>query len=333
MQEPTDQAETFIPTETTIRDSSDENLNRTVAVRRKAAKRTLPWDLAAGELDLVSPPPPQPPQAEEIPAKKKRRLEDSLSASTAPIDEAARKTASPDVSVGLPAAANNADNWTIGHWTPKEDAKLKSAVTNTRKKKWGSEYKTDWAAVAALVPGRTRIQCRSRWHDALNPSITLAAGRSGAWTAFEDSMLKDAVQTHYYNGWVAISALVPGRTRIQCRHRWHDVLDPNIDRLNRRSGKWAEDEDSMLKDAVQTFGGNNWGAIAALVPGRTGKQCHNRWRSVLDPSIGGANGRTGKWAEDEASKLREAVQTHGGNNWDAIAQLVPGRTDIQCRSI
>jgi hypothetical protein len=91
-------------------------------------------------------------QDEDNPAKKKRRLEEPLSASTAPIDEAARKTTSPDVSVGLPAAANNADIRVIGH------AKLKSAVTNTRKKKWGSEYKTDWAAAA----GRTRIQCRSR---------------------------------------------------------------------------------------------------------------------------------------------------------------------------
>jgi hypothetical protein len=97
-------------------------------------------------------------QDEDNPAKKKRRLEEPLSASTAPIDEAARKTTSPDVSVGLPAAANNADIRVIGHWTPEEDAKLKSAVTNTRKKKWGSEYKTDWAAAA----GRTRIQCRSR---------------------------------------------------------------------------------------------------------------------------------------------------------------------------
>jgi hypothetical protein len=36
-----------------------------------------------------------------------------------------------------------------------------------------------------------------------------------------------------------------------------------------RTGKWAEDEDIKLKDAVETHGGNNWGAIAALVPGRT----------------------------------------------------------------
>jgi hypothetical protein len=31
---------------------------------------------------------------------------------------------------------------------------------------------------------------------------------------------------------------------------WHDALDPNIERVRGRTGKWAEDENSMLKDAV-----------------------------------------------------------------------------------
>jgi hypothetical protein len=51
----------------------------------------------------------------------------------------------------------------------------------------------------------------------------------------------------------------------------------------------------------------------------------------LKYSIDGATGLTGKWAEDEDSKLKHAVKTHGGKNWGAIAVLVPGRTSIQCR--
>jgi hypothetical protein len=38
-------------------------------------------------------------------------------------------------------------------WTPEEDAKLTSAVTKTRKKKFGKELKVDWVVVAVLVPG------------------------------------------------------------------------------------------------------------------------------------------------------------------------------------
>jgi hypothetical protein len=41
--------------------------------------------------------------------------------------------------------------------------------------------------IAALVPGRTR------WHDAVDPSLDLASGRTDAWTALEVSKLKDAL--------------------------------------------------------------------------------------------------------------------------------------------
>jgi myb proto-oncogene protein len=93
------------------------------------------------------------------------------------------------------------------------------------------------------------------------------------------------------------------------------------------------DEDSKLKDAVQTHrekDRKDWFAIAALVPGRTNAQCTNRWRDVLKHSIDQATGLTGKWTEDEFIKLKDAVETHGGKNWFAIAVLVPGRTNAQC---
>jgi hypothetical protein len=82
----------------------------------------------------------------------------------------------------------------------------------------------------------------------------------------------------------------------------------------------------VLKDAVQAHRGKNWEIVAALVPGRTKVQCRKRWKAALDPSIDLAAGRTCKWSEDEVIKLKDAVQTHGGKNWGAIAALVPGRT-------
>jgi hypothetical protein len=81
-----------------------------------------------------------------------------------------------------------------GNWTLDEDAKLTSAVTNTSKKQWGADYKTNWVAIAALIPGRTRSQCRSRWREFLDPNIGRANERTGTWTEDEDSKLKDAVR-------------------------------------------------------------------------------------------------------------------------------------------
>jgi hypothetical protein len=239
-----------------------------IGVRRRGIKRALPWNLTARDIKGVS-----PPQAEDIPPKNKPRLEEFLPVTT---DEAARKTASPDLSVGLPPpAADNDDDantdpvtdtqslrmqmtsnsgnkyqnnplqqhllpnvrggmmqggmpgvaypfmpgmmpqgnitsqqqqamWqqqmqhmmltqmqqmhmmqmqmqqqqrgqqqpptpqqppmqqggATGRWTPKEDAKLTNAVSNTCKTKHGEKLKIDWVAVAALVPGRTKNECK-----------------------------------------------------------------------------------------------------------------------------------------------------------------------------
>jgi hypothetical protein len=325
---PTEDVEASIPTEI-----EREAPNHAVAVRREAAKRTHPWDLIAGELHLVSP----PPQAEDIPARKMPRLEEPLPTA---IDEA-------ETSLGLPPhpAADvddsNADPVTntqsnagatraTGRWTLEKDAELTHAVANKSKKKYGKEYQTDWLAMSALVPSRTNNQCRSRWYDTLDCHIVPKTALTGKWMADEDDKLKDAVQKHDGENWNAIAHLVPGRTKKQCFNRWKYVLDPSIDRATGRMSKWTPDEDNKLKDAVRMHEGKNWDAIAHLVPDRTKIQCHSRWRDTLDPGIDRANARTGKWAADEDIKLKDAVQTHCGKNWGAIASLVPGRTRVQC---
>jgi hypothetical protein len=185
-------------------------------------------------------------------------------------------------------------------------------------------------SVAPARALRTRQQCKKRWHDKLNSSIDPTTARAGKWTADEDKKLRDAVRRHGGKDWDRIATLVPGRTKNQCRSRWHDALVCNIDPTTARAGKLEDDEDRILKNAVPAQGRKNWKEIAALVPGRTQKQCSNRWHDALDPSISRANGRAGKWEEDEDKMLMEAVQTHGGKNWEEIAALVRGRTKKQC---
>jgi hypothetical protein len=322
MQNPNGEAKAPIPPETVINDS---DMHRAVTNRCKAAKRNLPWDLNAGEL-LVS-------QDEDNSVRKNPRLEDPLPTTT---DEAARKTASPDISEGLPPPAGddddaNADAMTdtqpnavaTGSWTLEEDAKLTRALANTSKKRCGEEYKRYLVAISEIIPGQTRKQCLRRSKDAMNPRIGQASGRNRKWTAYEDIKLKDAVQTHGGKNWAAITALVPDRTKHQCLGRWRDVLDPNTGRPNGRTGQWSEDEDSKLKDAVHTH--NDWVAITTLVPGRSRSQCRSRWKKLTA-------GRTGKWTADEDGKLQDAVRTHGGKDWAVICALVPGRTRNQCLS-
>jgi hypothetical protein len=290
-----------------------------------------------------------PPQADNIPARarKKQRIKEPLPTPKARKistlrDKAARKSASPTADGDIDDASTDVDPVTDTlpndgaiaanrRWTFEEDAKLTSGVTNAPKKKHYREYKTDWVAISALIAGRSAKQCSSRWDNFLDPNIDRASGRTGKWTVDEDSKLKDAVQTHGGKNWAATASLVPGRTKLQCRKRWHDVLDPSIGRASGRTGKWTKDEDSKLKNAVRTHGGKNWGLIAALVPGRTKNQCTSRSHDVLDRSIDQANRSTGKWTADEVSKLKDAVRTHGSKDWGLISALVPGRTKRQCQ--
>jgi hypothetical protein len=139
---------------------NDSNMNRRVAVRR-AAKRSLPWGLEAGQLNLMS-----PQQAEDTQATQRPRLETPFPAST---DEATAKNTKHDT-VALPHPdADHADsdpvmdvnpnakaNEAPRRWTPEEDVELTSALANTCKKKWGKKYMTDWVALATLVSGRTK---------------------------------------------------------------------------------------------------------------------------------------------------------------------------------
>jgi myb proto-oncogene protein len=84
---------------------------------------------------------------------------------------------------------------------------------------------------------------------------------------------------HGGKNWVAIATLVPNRTKIQCESRWgYRALAPSIALTGGSTGKWKDVEDMKLKAAVQTHGDKNWVEVAALVPGRTGKECYDRWK-------------------------------------------------------
>jgi hypothetical protein len=232
---PTEDDEASITTE---HERNGPSMNPTITVRRKAAKRSLPWKLTADEIQLAL----SPPQDEDIREMKRPRLEEPVPTST---EEATTKNTVHDTPVALspPDATHtaadkddaNADPVTVtqpnarttgatGRWTLVEDAKLTSAITITRKKKRGGK---DWVAIAALVPGRTKNQCKRRWHSVLDSSIDRMRGRNGKWKEEDDIKLEAAVHTHGGKNWSAIAALVPGRTNKQCWARWKKHMDPN----------------------------------------------------------------------------------------------------------
>jgi hypothetical protein len=344
------QGPTLLPTEYDVASMPTEHVPTTTgpdgpflsAGNLKAAKRTFPFDLKIGETIQLAL--PQPPQAEDTRETKRRRLWEPFPTSE---DEATTDNTSHDTTVALPptdadaAAATTVDadsdpvmdvhpnlraTGVTSRWTQNKDKdkKLKDAMPRTHGDK-------NWEEIAALAPGRTRDQCRNRWHTKLNSNIDATTARAGQWTAEEDKKMKDAVPTQGGKDWEAIAALFPGRTKQQCCNRWHNKLVFNIDPTMARVGKWTEDENKKLREAVEAHGANNWDLIAALVPGRTERQCRKNWHkkfSNIDP----AAARTGKWTAEEDEKLKGAVRAHSGKNWKEITALFPGRTKRQCQT-
>jgi hypothetical protein len=212
---------------------------------------------------------------------------------------------------------------TEGPWRSEEDAMLTDAV-----KKLGQ----DWVRVATLVPGRTNIQCWSRWCKHLDPNVDRTTPCPGMWTLAEDRKLIAGVR-EVGNDWVRVAAMVPGRTNMQCHFRWFTYLAPAIDRTTAYNkwteGPWKPEEDAMLMDAVKRLG-EDWVRVAARVPGRTNDQCSSRWCKHLDPNVDRTTARTGKWTLAEDDKLTEGVREFG-EQWIRVAAMVPGRTNLQCR--
>jgi len=85
--------------------------------------------------------------------------------------------------------------------------------------------------------------------------------------------------------------------------------------------QWTEEEDCIVWDCVTQNGPGNWTAIAAKIPGRSGKQCRERWHNHLDPVI-----RKTPWTPKEELILLDAHRKYG-NQWSCIAKLLPGRSD------
>jgi hypothetical protein len=347
-----------IPREHALRDDPHMNQYPTFTVRRKVAKRTFPWDLPGEEIQLALPRPQDDDDDGYIRETNRRRIEEPVFTLA---DDAPTENTVHDITVALPpldatvatttttttttttAAVTESDPVTDTHpnvsttrvprfWAPVEDAQLTRAVRNTPQKKHKGKVTSDWIAISAQVQGRTSKHCHNRWRHTLDPSVDRSNGSSGAWEEEEDIVLKNAVRKHDGKDWDAIAALVPGRSQRQCHIRWRYTLDPSIYQANGRTGKWKEEEDIVLKNAVQVHGGKNWFAIAVLVPGRTRYQCHNRWHKVLDPSVDRSNGSSGAWEEEEDIVLKNAVRKHDGKDWAAISALVPGRTSKQCQN-
>ena len=137
------------------------------------------------------------------------------------------------------------------------------------------------------------------------------------WTTDEDTQLCDAVVRSRGDYEQASKALNYERTTEECRARGV---------VAKRRGQWTRLEDDYLRDLVvealaQDTGSPQWVNIALLIPGRTGKQCRERYKNHLAPGICKM-----AWTAEEDARLIELQKTFG-NSWCKIANELPGRAE------
>jgi hypothetical protein len=90
--------------------------------------------------------------------------------------------------------------------------------------------------------------------------------------------------------------------------------------------KWWPFEDALLQTAVARLGAQNWRGVACLVPGRTSKQCRERWVAHWAP-----DNATKEWSPEEDMRLLEA-QAAMGNHWAKIKTVLPGRSSMAVKN-
>ena len=142
------------------------------------------------------------------------------------------------------------------------------------------------------------------------------------WTKEEDDVLLESVRMFGSEDWsnIANATGLSNRNSHHCLLRWKCRLNPNIKR-----GRWVAEEDLRLLMAARIYHGMKsedqpWSDMSALIKGRIGPQCAERFKKNLNPNI-----KKTKWTSGEIKRFKDAVAKYvsSGHMFEEIENLFP----------
>ncbi|GAA6031519.1 hypothetical protein JCM8097_006496 [Rhodosporidiobolus ruineniae] len=150
-------------------------------------------------------------------------------------------------------------------FSAEDDLALRTALED-------GDGKLSWSKIAlnAFPDGKfTKLQCQDRWAILSKPKPV-----KGPWTPEEDAKLKALVARHGHEKWVMIAGEMGSRSGKQCRERWHNHLDPTINKSD-----WTPAEEELIRDLYGRIG-PRWAEMAKYLPGRPDNSIKNYWNAL-----------------------------------------------------
>lgn len=92
--------------------------------------------------------------------------------------------------------------------------------------------------------------------------------------AEDEKLIKLVERSGKRPNWKSISAIMKTRSPRQCRERYRNYLNPNIEH-----SEWTKEEDQIILNQYAILG-NQWKKISESLPGRTGNSIRNRYHSL-----------------------------------------------------